>query len=143
MTPKPPPVDNFLRLYTDLATRPNDYVMELEEFAGLGPKTTITELTKMWVELHLGIEWTIVTIDPLGFTDTITAKSRNTTKVQRIGNHLGWDPLKQSDFVRAIRNTTGTLLIVEGLREQVPVWHLEFDRTCVVNPPSTVRMGSD
>lgn len=136
MTPKPPPVDNFLRIYTDLATQPNDYILTLEEFANLGPKTTIQELTKMWVELHLGIEWTIVTIDPLGFTDSLTARGRNKTERQALRNHTTWHPQNLIEFVKAVRNTTGTLLIVEGDISKVPQWHKEFDRTVVVHAPT-------
>lgn len=130
-----PPVVNPLRLYTELLTNPIK-VLEFEEFSGLGPKTSVKEISRMWIQSHQRYEWTVVTVDPLGFTDSITARSTNKTETRRHGNHQSWQRSQHEEFANALMPTGNTLLIVEGTQKDLPIWYDVFDRVVLVKPPS-------
>ena len=132
---RPPPVTNHLKLYTDMQTLPKDEVLLLEEFAGLGPKRTVEELSRVWINLNVKQPWAVVIVDPLGFTDALWAITKDEAVKKLYGNCESWDLNKQRDFYQKVMAAKNTLVIFEGLRNELPMWYRAFDRTVVVAAP--------
>lgn len=130
---------NILKIYTELATANSDKILVIDEFLNLGPKTTVKELSDMWLKLNHAQEWTILVLDPLDFLDSLTAKSRDTMQRHHHGNFRSWQNDKMQDFCDKLYQTKNTLLLIEGVRkpsELPPFWKCA-DRTVMVKNPNT------